>query len=79
MCSPATIDNLYPHATTLYDYLHRAMPWAQPGSLSPDEVYSLVAWLLHENAIVPADAVLDATSPSEIEMPARGRFTAARR
>jgi cytochrome c len=75
----ATIGNLYGHATTLYDYLQRAMPWAQPGSLAPDEVYSLVAWLLHENAIVPADAVLDATSLPRIEMPARGRITAARR
>jgi cytochrome c len=73
--TPATIGNLYPHATTLYDYLHRTMPWPQPGSLAPDEVYSLVAWLLHENAIVPADAVLDATSLPSIEMPARRRFT----
>src|SRR5262249_47251474 len=45
--APATSCKLCPHATTLYDYPHRAMPWAQPGSLSPDEVYSLVAWLLH--------------------------------
>lgn len=75
--TPATIGNLYPHATTLYDYLHRTMPWSQPGSLAPDEVYSLVAWLLHENAIVPADAVLDATRLPSIEMPVRRRFTEA--
>jgi cytochrome c len=73
--TPATIGNLYPYATTLYDYVHRTMPWAQPGALEPDEVYSLVAWLLHENAIVPEDAVLDATSLPKVEMPARGRFT----
>ena len=72
--TPATIGNVYPYATTLYDYLHRTMPWAQPGSLQPDEVYSLVAWLLHENGIVPADVVLDRTSLPKIEMPARKLF-----
>lgn len=76
--TPATVGNLYPYATTLYDYLHRTMPWAQSGSLQPDELYSLVAWLLHENSIVPADAVLDAASLPKVEMPARGRFTEAR-
>jgi cytochrome c len=77
--TPATIGNLYPYATTLYDYIHRTMPWARPGSLAPDEVYSLVAWLLHQNAIVSVDAALDATTLPKIDMPARGRFTEARR
>jgi cytochrome c len=72
--TPATVGNLYPYATTLYDYIHRTMPWAQPGSLEPDEVYSLVAWLLHQNDIVPVGVVLDATTLPKIEMPAHGRF-----
>ena len=75
--TPPTVGNLYPYATTLYDYIHRTMPWAQPGSLEPDEVYSLVAWLLHQNDIVPADAVLDTASLPKIEMPARSRFIEA--
>src|ERR1043165_7678040 len=76
--TPATVGNLYPHATTLYDYVHRTMPWAQPGSLEPDEGYSLVAWLLHQNDIGPATAALEATTPPKISVPARGRFTEAR-
>src|SRR2546430_4319705 len=44
-----SIGNYWPYATTLYDYIHRAMPLAAPGSLTPDEVYSLVAYLLWRN------------------------------
>ena len=48
-----TIGNYWPYATTLYDYTYRAMPFMQPGSLSPDETYALVAYLLALNKIVP--------------------------
>jgi cytochrome c len=72
--APATIGNLYPYATTLYDYLHRTMPWAQPGSLQPDEIYSLVAWLLEANGLLPPDTVLDAATLPKIELPARRRL-----
>jgi S-disulfanyl-L-cysteine oxidoreductase SoxD len=77
--TPATVGNLFPYATTLYDYIHRAMPWAQPGSLTPDETYSVVAWMLHQNGIVPADAALDQASLPQVAMPARGRLVEARR
>ena len=69
-----TIGNYWPYATTLYDYTSRAMPWMQPGSLEPDEVYGLVAYLLFLNEIVPEDAVMDATTLPKVVMPARDRF-----
>jgi len=69
-----TIGNYWPYATTLYDYVHRAMPWTQPGSLEPDEVYGLVAYLLFLNQIVPENAVLDAATLPRVVMPARDRF-----
>jgi len=71
---PKTIGNYWPYATTLYDYIHRAMPYTAPGSLRPDEVYSLVAYLLAENRIVPRDAVIDAQTLPKIRMPARLHF-----
>ena len=69
-----TIGNYWPYATTLYDYIARAMPQAVPGSLTPDEVYSLVAFLLFQNGIVPEDAVMTAQTLPKVEMPARNRF-----
>lgn len=71
---PHTIGNYWPHATTLYDYIRRAMPFTAPGSLQPDEVYSLVAYLLAENDIVSRDAVIDAETLPKVRMPARERF-----
>lgn len=70
----STIGNYWPYATTLYDYINRAMPQMQPGSLAPSEVYSLVAWLLWRNEIIAQDAVMDATSLPAVVMPARNRF-----
>ncbi|HEY7462476.1 MAG TPA: cytochrome c [Gemmatimonadota bacterium] len=69
-----TIGNYWPYATTLYDFIHRAMPLDAPGSLAPDEVYSVVAFLLYRNEIVPEDAVIDATTLPAVRMPARDRF-----
>jgi len=69
-----TIGNYWPYATTLYDYTARSMPFAQPGSLTPNEVYGVVAYLLAQNKIVAADAVLDKTTLAKVVMPARDRF-----
>jgi cytochrome c len=69
-----TVGNYWPYATTLYDYIHRAMPQAVPGSLPPDDVYSLVAYILYLNEILPEDATLDRESLPRIDMPARDRF-----
>lgn len=74
MRSMRTIGNYWPYATTLYDYIHRAMPQATPGTLTPDEVYSLVAFLLHKNEIIAEDAVMNAETLPQVVMPARDRF-----
>lgn len=68
------IGNYWPYATTLFDYTARSMPFTQPGSLSPSEVYGLVAYLLAENKIVAADAVMDKSTLAKVVMPAHGRF-----
>ena len=62
-------------ATTLWDYINRAMPFEAPKSLTPDEVYALTAYVLHLNDIVPADAVLDQHSLPQVKMPNRDGFT----
>ncbi len=64
----------WPYASTLFDYTRRAMPQTTPGTLADDEVYAVVAYVLHLNGLVPADAVLDAASLAAIEMPASERF-----
>ena len=69
-----TIGNYWPYATTLFDYVRRAMPANEPGSLSDDEVYNLVAYLLFRNEIISADATIDRASLPTIVMPARDRF-----
>ena len=69
-----TVGSYWPYATTLYDYIHRAMPFNAPQSLTSDEVYAVAAWLLHQNGILPEDAVLDARSLAAIQMPNRKGF-----
>ena len=71
---PKTIGNYWPYATTLYDYIKRAMPFNAPGSLPPDDVYSLVAFLLAENGIIGRGVTMDAASLPKVQMPARERF-----
>jgi S-disulfanyl-L-cysteine oxidoreductase SoxD len=69
-----TAASFWPRATTLFDYIRRAMPLPSPQSLSNDEVYALTAYLLSIDNIVPADAVLDAKSLPEVKMPNRDGF-----
>jgi len=69
-----TIGNYWPFATTVYDYVNRAMPLDAPGSLKPDEVYSLVAFLLWRNEIITNTEVMNAQSLPRVVMPARDRF-----
>ncbi|MEQ1730597.1 MAG: c-type cytochrome [Vicinamibacterales bacterium] len=71
---PHTIGNYWPYATTVFDYIRRAMPPDAPGSLSDTEVYNLTAFLLNANALIAADAVLDATTLPKVTMPARQYF-----
>ena len=71
---PHTIGNYWPYATTVFDYIRRAMPPNAPGSLQSGEIYGLVAYLLFLNDLIPAGAVMDATSLPKVVMPARDRF-----
>jgi len=71
---PKTIGNYWPYATTLYDYIRRAMPLTAPGSLTPDEIYSVAAFLLAENGIVGKTMVIDARTLPRVQMPARAHF-----
>ena len=72
-----TVGSFWPYATTLFDYIRRAMPYNAPGSLSTDELYAITAYVLFMNTIVEADAVLDNKSLPLVTMPnAQGfRFT----
>jgi S-disulfanyl-L-cysteine oxidoreductase SoxD len=72
--STRAIGNYWPYATTLYDFIRKAMPQLTPGVLSDDEVYAVIAYLLYLNEIVPEDAVLDAESLPAVVMPARDKF-----
>lgn len=69
-----TIGNYWPYSTTVYDYIHRAMPYDAPGSLKPNEIYSLVAFLLRRNEIIADTAVMNARTLPGVRMPARDRF-----
>lgn len=72
--APRTVGTYWPFATTLFDYIRRAMPTTAPGTLTDDEVYALVAHLLARNGIVHDDAIIDAQSLPKVRMPARDRF-----
>jgi hypothetical protein len=69
-----TVGSYWPYATTLFDYIRRAMPFDHPQSLTADEVYAVSGYVLHLNGIVGADAVLDARSLPAIRMPNRDGF-----
>ncbi len=70
-----TIGSFWPYATTVFDYIRRAMPFTAPGSLSNEQVYALTAFLLAANGVVPQDSVLDRVSLEAVRMPNRDGFT----
>jgi len=72
--TPRTIGNYWPYATTLYDYIRRAMPLTAPGSLTPDQTYAVTAWLLYKEGLLPAGTSLDAKGLVAIQMPMRSHF-----
>jgi S-disulfanyl-L-cysteine oxidoreductase SoxD len=69
-----TVGSYWPYATTLFDYIRRAMPLDHPQSLGADQVYALCAYILHLNGIVPEAAVLDAATLPKVAMPNRNGF-----
>jgi S-disulfanyl-L-cysteine oxidoreductase SoxD len=70
-----TVGSYWPYATTLFDFVRRAMPFNAPQSLTPDQVYAVSAYILYLNKIVAADTVLDAGSLPKIVMPNRNGFS----
>ena len=69
-----TIGSYWPYATTLYDYIYRAMPYSAPQSLTPGEVYAVVAWLLVQNGLITPDTIMDARTLPAVRMPNRDGF-----
>ncbi len=69
-----TVESYWPYATTLFDYIRRAMPYTAPGSLSADEVYSVSAYILSEAKIIDRSTTLDAESLPKVMMPNRDGF-----
>jgi S-disulfanyl-L-cysteine oxidoreductase SoxD len=69
-----TVGSYWPYATTLWDYINRAMPFDQPGLLKPPEVYAAVAYILNLNGIIRADQIVDTKSLPKIVMPNRNGF-----
>jgi S-disulfanyl-L-cysteine oxidoreductase SoxD len=69
-----TIANYWPYATTLFDFIRRAMPFTQPRSLSDEEVYALVAYLLAENKLIAENDEINATTLPKVPMPNRDNF-----
>ena len=69
-----TPGSMYPYAPVLFDYVRRAMPMDRPQTLTNEEVYAVTAYLLNLNGLVPANAVLDASSLVAVQMPNRNGF-----
>jgi S-disulfanyl-L-cysteine oxidoreductase SoxD len=69
-----TVGAYWPYATTLYDYIRKAMPQSSPGVLTSDQTYAVIAYILRRNEIVPDDAVMNAETLPAVRMPARDHF-----
>jgi S-disulfanyl-L-cysteine oxidoreductase SoxD len=72
-----TVGSYWPYATTLFDYIRRAMPLVQPQSLSNDEIYALTAYLLYLNDIIEENDTMNATTLPKVVMPNRDAFVVA--
>jgi cytochrome c len=69
-----TIGSYWPYATTVFDYVRRAMPYLQPQSLTNDEVYALTAYLLQQNGIIGERDEMNAQTLPQVKMPNRDGF-----
>jgi mono/diheme cytochrome c family protein len=69
-----TVGSYWPYATTLFDYIRRAMPYTAPGLLGADDTYAVVAYILNLNGVLPEDAKLDRESLPQVRMPNRDGF-----
>jgi len=69
-----TVGSYWPYASTLFDYIRRAMPFQAPQSLSNDDVYAVAGYILNVNGLLPADATVDAEVLKRVQMPNRDGF-----
>jgi cytochrome c len=69
-----TVESYWPYATTLFDYVRRAMPFQAPGSLTADEIYAVSAYILAEGNVIDKATVLDAATLVRVQMPNRDGF-----
>jgi mono/diheme cytochrome c family protein len=74
MDAEKTIANFWPYATTLFDYIRRAMPWPKPRSLTNEEVYALTAYILSLNKLIAESDTMDAQTLPRVRMPNRDGF-----
>jgi len=72
--TPKTIANYYAYATTIFDYVRRAMPFNAPRSLTDQEVYALTAYILALNKLIGENDVMDAKTLPQVKMPNRDNF-----
>jgi S-disulfanyl-L-cysteine oxidoreductase SoxD len=72
--STKSIGNFWPAATTIFDFVRRAMPFTQPRSLTDDQVYALTAYLLYMNKVIGEADAMDAKSLPQVKMPNRDNF-----
>src|SRR5208282_2562866 len=69
-----TVESYWPYATTVFDYVKRAMPFNAPGSLANDEVYAVTAYILASGHVIPETMAIDAASLPKVAMPNRDGF-----
>lgn len=69
-----TVESYWPYASTLFDYAKRAMPFDSPGSLSDNDLYAVVAYILGEAKIIDKDTVMNAKTIAAVKMPNRDGF-----
>ncbi len=72
-----TVGSYWPYATTVFDYVRRAMPYQQPHSLTNDEAYAITAYLLHLNGVIGESDVINAQTLPKVKMPNRDNFILA--
>ncbi len=71
-----TVESYWPYASTLFDYVKRAMPFHAPGSMSNDDIYAVSAFILAKGNIIAMDAVMNAETLPKVEMPNKDGFIA---
>jgi S-disulfanyl-L-cysteine oxidoreductase SoxD len=69
-----TVGSFWPYATTVWDFIHRTMPYTRPGTLTPNQTYAVTAFVLYLNGILDKDAELDESTLPRVKMPNRNGF-----